>query len=159
MSYKRLIGMKINRYSSVTGWVRVLSEGPLCQQWWPEWHECLSLLETLLAWDKGGHLMSYLRWICLTFFPQLLLSEFCRIEAGDNSIYLISIWTFNKKSKMKPGRARCTKTLIEIHLIIWGISALLSSNFYDYIYSQIIIIRLQTQTHAVPTYTNRKAQE
>lgn len=58
----------MNRYSSVTGWVRVLSEGLLCQWRWPEWHECLSHLETLLGQDKGVHLMSYLRWICVFFF-------------------------------------------------------------------------------------------
>lgn len=98
MSYKRLIGMKINRYTSLTGWVRVLSEGLLCQWWWPEWHERLSLRETLLGQDKGGHLMSYLRWMHVIFFP---LSSCCLncSETANSGIYLISIWTFNKKSE------------------------------------------------------------
>lgn len=129
--------MKINRYSSATGWVRLISGGPLCQWWWPECHECLGLLETLLGQDKGVHLMSYLRWICIIFVLHFLKFE---LRHGP----MLSIWRqfelFNKKSKMNPQRADSK------FICLQGTSSFFQLQCCNFIV--IIIVKLKTKHRA-----------
>lgn len=136
--------MKINRYSSVTGWVRVLSEGPLCQWWWPEWHECLSLLETLLGQDKGVHLMSYLSRDA-SYFPFSSWYLNCSESRQGTTASIWSLFELLIKSQRWNREGH-----IEPRLWLKSYDALLSSDFHDEIHS-VIIIRLHTQTEVLPT--------
>ena len=144
MSHKRLIGMKINRYRSLTGWVRVLSEGPFCP-----------VMMTTVTWmpqASGNIIRSGQRWASYELsevnmrhiFPH---SSSCYLNSSElRQGTTGSIWSqielLIKSQMMKPRRARCSQTLIGIHLITCtAFHLFLSSDFHE-VYSVININKL-----------------
>lgn len=144
--------MKINRYSSLTGWVRVLSEGLL-----------LSVMMTRVTWmpqSSGNIIRSGQRWASYELSEvnarHIFSFSSCCLNCSDTAnggIYLMSIWTFNKKSKDEKGKGTPSPSDY-----LWGISSLLSPNFHDEIYSVIIIIRPQTQVVSVCSHLKAEQQ-